>query len=156
MAFLGEALEVATKTQATVSVTGLLHDLTIDELAIIDNSLAEVYNDAFKGTGSSVSTGQCHGCVEQCHGCVTKVEQCHGCVEQCHGCGSKVVVVDTQIEQCHGCGLEVGSPEYNFALSAMSNALCAKLRNSGSANLANADGCAINFLAQHRAQKREF
>ena len=126
-----------------------------DELALIDASLASVYNDAFLGTGSSISTGQCHGCVEQCHGCEAKLEQCHGCVEQCHGCDSKVVVVDAKIEQCHGCGMDMDSFEYNYALTAMSNALCAKLRNSGSANLANASGCAITFLAQHRATKME-
>ena len=68
---------------------------------------------------------QCHGCVEQCHGC-EKVEQCHGCVDQCHGCAD------------------------HEAFVAM---FCGLVKGSGSANLANASGCAITFLAQHKATK---
>jgi hypothetical protein len=173
-----EAIRHKDKTsQAFLSITGLPKKLSKKDLAIIDASAIEAYKDAYEG--HSLKSISARGIIDmpkkslaskQCINCPSGDEKlawpCMFCPPdddsfELTADEGKIILLDVEVGAqwpCMFCppdddSFELASPDLKYVNTAFSKALCSKLRNSGSTNLAKADDCAMEFFYEPSTSK---
>jgi hypothetical protein len=139
--------------EGNVMMRGILHDFSYDDIALINKSVQEAYNDAFSTVGYSLGSFEAVNYLDVFAGCWWP-----GCTSECRLCpndddmaslGEAKLIVAKMAPLCPNDN--VGPPAVNkakleFIHEAFEKALCAKLANSGSANFANVQGCSFSMV----------
>ena len=162
-----------------LSVRGLLHDLSAKDIAMIEKYTIATYNQAFANTGYSLEAINARGSVETPKSNKNLDQGCQLCPpdddalkQGCQLCPpdddsflthgvANIVLLDAKVaglsQGCQLCPPDddavLSTVDLERANKAFGKALCTKLRNSGSPNLAFADGCSMDFLYEHATTK---
>ena len=163
--------------QGFLSLTGLLHDLSKKDIAIIQATAAALYNKAFSKTGFTLKAVNARGAI-QVPEKTENVKQCLNCPDAaeklawpCMFCPpdddsfsqhkSNVLLFDVEVGSKWPCMFcppdddsfqQLSSSELENINKAFSETLCFELRKSGSTNLAAVDDCAMKFFMEHVEQ----
>jgi len=148
-----------TPSEARVIIDGLLHDASKQDIQVIRESVVAAYNEAYANTGSSLSSFKVmnHAAIPET---VTWPPDCHLCPDDdsmaLTGTAKQGELILASVgpktlnwpPDCHLCGddavegmVQVGEAHKNFE-----DAFCAKIRNSGSPNLASVLHCSFSYL----------
>jgi len=159
-------------------VQGLLHEMSAEDIKIVEAATISAYNEAFATLGHSMEELNTHGAAkvpsskhgrEQSDNSLTLGQHPRGGPDYCYRCApdddsitnqASAVLFDAKLGQtngrpdwCYRCAPADDSmateKDIEKINSAFNLAVCAKLRNSGSANLAYAEGCEMEFLYHH-------
>ena len=163
--------------QGFLSLTGLLHDLSKKDIAIIQATATTLYNKAFSKTGFTLKSVNARGAI-QVPNQTENVKQCLNCPDAadklawpCMFCPpdddsfsqhkANVLLLDVEVGSKWPCMFcppdddsfqQLSSSELESINKAFSETLCSELRMTGSTNLAAVDDCAMNFFMEHVEQ----
>jgi hypothetical protein len=151
-------------SRAFLSITGLLHSVTDEDIAILEASALQTFEDSFGEFGRAPKSFRVRGAVEPLKLGSKLGDPCMYCPpdDDSFGTESKgvanILLVEIEVDvsskltdPCMYCppdddGFEaVATPDMDQVNSEFAKALCAKLQTSGSANFAEVGECAMNF-----------